>query len=141
MIRTACFVLLLALSLAVPLAAEAQVSVNVNVGPPPVIFAAPPRVVLVPQTPVYYAPDTSYNVFFYEGRYYSYHNGAWFLANGHGGPWALVPIEAVPRPVIGVPVRYYKIPPGQLKKMERAEHRERGEWRDCPPGHAKHGRC
>src|SRR5437016_12789890 len=61
------FVLLIATSLAIPLAADAQVSVNVNVGPPPVIFPAPPRVVLVPQTPVYYAPDTSYNVFFYQG--------------------------------------------------------------------------
>jgi prepilin-type processing-associated H-X9-DG protein len=55
--------------------AEAQVSVNINIGPPPVIFAAPPRVLVVPHTPVYYAPDTTYNVFFYEGRYYSFHNG------------------------------------------------------------------
>jgi hypothetical protein len=124
------FVMAAATLFALP--AEAQVSVNVNVGPPPVIFSAPPRVVVVPKTPVYYAPDTSYNVFVYEGRYYSFHNGAWFLATSHGGPWAFVPVEHVPRPVVAVPARYYKIPPGQAKKMG-LEH--------CPPGQAKKGRC
>jgi len=124
---------------------EAQVNVNVNLGPPPVIFAAPPRVVVVPQTPVYYAPDTSYNVFFYEGRYYSFHNGAWFLATSHAGPWAFVPVERVPRPVVLVPVRYYKIPPGQAKKMARFEReRERDGDRDDDRGrgrgHGKHDR-
>ena len=112
--------------------AEAQVSVNVNIGPPPVIFAAPPRVLVVPNTPVYYAPDTTYNVFFYEGRYYSFHNGAWFLAGSHGGPWAFVPPERVPRPVVMVPVRYYKIPPGQAKKMMAGDH-------DGHKGGEKHG--
>jgi hypothetical protein len=126
---------------------EAQVSMNVNIGPPPVIFAAPPRVVVVPQTAVYYAPDTSYNVFLYEGRYYSFHNGAWFLATSHGGPWAFVPVERVPRPVVLVPVRYYKIPPGQAKKMARFEReRERDGDRDDDRGrghgrgHGKHDR-
>jgi hypothetical protein len=112
--------------------AAAEVNVNINVGPPPVIFSAPPRVVVVPRTPVYYAPDTSYNVFVYGGRYFSFHEGNWFLAASHGGPWAFVPVEQVPRPLLAVPVRYYKIPPGHLKKMHR-DH--------CPPGQAKKGRC
>lgn len=125
------------------LPAEAQVSVKVNIGPPPVIFAAPPRVVVVPQTPVYYAPDTSYNVFFYDGRYYSFHNGAWFLARAHGGPWAFVPVEQVPRPVVLVPVRYYKIPPGHLKKMARDDDDDRpryGRGRGHGQGHHKKDR-
>jgi hypothetical protein len=130
---------------------EAQVSVNVNIGPPPVIFAAPPRVVVVPQTPVYYAPDTSYNVFVYEGRYYSFHNGAWFLATSYGGPWAFVPVEHVPRPVVLVPVRYYKIPPGQARKMarwdrdgdrdhDRNDDRDDDRGRGHGRGHGKHDR-
>ena len=131
------YVLLLATSLAMPLAAEAQVSVNVNVGPPPVIFPAPPRVVLVPQTPVYYAPDTSYNVFFYQGRYWSFHEGAWFLANSHGGPWAFVPVAQVPPPVLAVPVRYYRVPPGHAKHHGDGY----GHGKGCPPGLAKQGRC
>lgn len=140
--KRVCFALVIAASLVAPLAASAQVSVNVNVGPPPIIFASPPRVVVVPQTPVYYAPDTSYNIFFYEGRYYSFHEGAWFLASTHGGPWAFVPMAYVPRPVLAVPVRYYKIPPGQAKKLARGEDREHGRGPShCPPGQAKHGRC
>jgi hypothetical protein len=128
------------------LPAGAQVSVNVNIGPPPVIFAEPPRVVVIPRTPVYYAPDTSYNVFFYEGRYYSYHDGGWFLATSHRGPWAFVPVDRVPRPVVMVPARYYKIPPGHARKMARDRDRDddRGRGRGpkhCPPGHAKKGHC
>ena len=126
------------------LPAAAEVNVNVSIGPPPVIFAAPPRVVAIPQTPVYYAPDTSYNVFVYGGRYFSFHEGNWFMAPSHGGPWAFVPVEQVPRPVIGVPVRYYKIPPGHAKRWARDEDDERGPGRGhggCPPGLAKQGRC
>jgi hypothetical protein len=139
MIRTIGFVVLLATVLAIPLTAAAQVSVNINVGPPPVIFSKPPRVVLVPQTPVYYAPDTSYNVFFYDGRYYSFNDGAWFVAVSHGGPWAFVPVDHVPRPVLGVPVRYYKVPPGHAK--HHGEDRGHGHDKGCPPGQAKKGRC
>lgn len=128
------------------LPAQAQVNVNLNIGqPPPVIFAAPPRVVVVPKTPVYYAPDTSYNVFFYDGRYYSLHNGGWFLATSHRGPWAFVPVEQVPRPVVLVPARYYKIPPGQAKKMARFERDhdrddDRGRHHDREHGHRGHGK-
>ena len=121
------------------LPAGAQVSVNINVGPPPVIFASPPRVVVVPNTPVSYVPATSYNVFVYEGRYYSFHDGAWFLATSHGGPWAFLPVERVPRPILTVPVRYYKVPPGHAKRMEGP--RPGKGPHGCPPGLAKQGRC
>ena len=121
-------------------AAQAQVSVNINVLPPPVIFHAPPRVVVVPKTPVAYVPDTTYNVFVYEKRYYSFHDGAWFHAASHGGPWAFVPVERVPRPVLGVPVKYYKVPPGHARRVDDGPGHGKGP-RHCPPGHAKQGRC
>ena len=136
---------LLATLVATPLAAGAQVSVNINVPPPPVIFHAPPRVVAVPQTPVFYVPDTSYNVFFYDGRYYSFHDGAWFLAGSHGGPWAFVPVERVPRPVLAVPARYYKVPPRHAGRHDDdgpGHGRGHGHGgKGCPPGLAKQGRC
>ena len=134
------FVLLLATVLAIPLTAAAQVSVNVNVGPPPIIFPRPPRVVVVPQTPVYYVPDTSYNVFLYDHRYYSFHEGAWFLASSHGGPWVFVPAERVPPPLLRVPVRYYKVPPGHAKHHGEGHGHGHGH-KGCPPGLAKQGRC
>jgi hypothetical protein len=126
----------LAAVMASPVVAPAQVNVNVTIAPPPVIFPAPPRVVAIPKTPVAYVPDTTYNVFVYDNRYYSFHDGGWFVATGHRGPWIAIGLPQVPQPVIAVPVRYYRdpprgTPPGHAKK-------DRGH---CPPGLAKQGRC
>ena len=116
----------------VPLSAQAGVNVNINVGPPPpppIVVATPPRVVIVPGSPVQYAPDASVNLFVYGGRYYTFHEGAWFVGPRHNGPWAFIAVERVPAPVVAVPVKYYRVPPGPGK----APH--------CPPGQAKKGRC
>ncbi len=100
-------------------AAADNLSIGINIGssPPPVIVATPPRVVVVPGTPVYYAPGVDFNLFVYGGRYYSFHNGTWFAAAGHSGPWVVIANDKVPKPVLTVPMTYYKVPPGQAKKM------------------------
>jgi hypothetical protein len=115
-------------------AAEVNIGVNIGIPAPPVVLAPPP-VVLVPGTPVHHVPTANFNLFVYRSRYYSFHNGGWFVAAGPGAPWTPVAVEVVPPPVRGVPVKHYKIPPGQAKKMEAQE----GGW--CPPGQAKKGRC
>src|SRR5574337_2157760 len=98
----------------------ADVSVGINIGAPPpppaIVLPAPPPLVVVPGTPVYYAPSLSVNFFAYGGRYYSHHNGAWFMATTYNGPWSFVAVERVPQPVLAVPVAYYKVPPGHMKK-------------------------
>jgi hypothetical protein len=99
--------------------ADAEVNVGINVGvpiPPPVIVA-PPQVVVVPGTSVQYVPGVSFNLFVYGGGYYSFHHGAWFFAASHKGPWAVIAADRVPAPVLGVPHAYYRIPPGQAKKI------------------------
>ena len=96
---------------------------------PPVVVAAPPQLVVVPGSPVFYAPSASMNFFAYGGRYYTFHEGAWFVATTYGSPWVSIAPAKVPRPVLAVPVTYYKVPPGHEKKM------------GCPPGLAKQGRC
>lgn len=98
------------------------------VAPPPIVFAAPPALVLVPGSSVYYVPSANFNVFVFGGRYYSLHNGTWFMAPSHSGPWATVPPERVPHSVIAVPHAYYKIPPGHAKGMGAP---------GVPSGHAK----
>lgn len=109
----------------------------VVVAPPivvtPPVVATPPQLVVVPGSPVSYAPGVEMNLFSYGGRYYSFHHGGWFVAPKHGGPWAAVAPKRVPQPVLAVPVAYYKVPPGHAKKM--------GPGRGCPPGLAKQGRC
>jgi len=127
-------------------ALAAQVNVGVNIGipappPPPIVLAAPPRVVVVPNSPVSYAPSVDFNLFVYGGRYYTFHDGAWFYASRHSGPWTFIATERVPRPVIGVPVTYYKIPPGHAKKMGNPPGAPQSFGKGCPPGLAKQGRC
>ena len=102
---------------------------------PPVLIEAP-RLVIVPGTQVYTVPTATFNVFVFGGHYYSYHHGAWYHTARHGEPWRPVAVAAVPVQVRNVPVQHWKIPPGQEKKVERAERE-----RHCPPGLAKKGEC
>ena len=130
------------LSVATALATQVNVGVNIGVpAPPPIVLAAPPRVVVVPNSPVSYAPSVDFNLFVYGGRYYTFHDGAWFYASRHSGPWTFIATERVPRPVIGVPVTYYKIPPGHAKKMGHPPGAPQAVGKGCPPGLAKQGRC
>jgi len=132
-----------ALSVSSSLAGNVSVGVNIGVPPPPaIVLPAPPSVVVVPNSPVYYAPGVDFNLFMYGGRYYTFHNGSWFYATNHGGPWVFVAPERVPRPVAAVPAPYYKIPPGHAKRMGPPESPGYGPAAGgCPPGQAKKGRC
>jgi hypothetical protein len=97
--------------------ANAQdVKIDIGLGVPPIVLTAPPPLVVVPGTSAYYAPEVSANFFFYKGRYYTVVNDVWSMAPAYNGPWAVIQIGQVPAPVLAVPVEYYKIPPGHLKK-------------------------
>jgi hypothetical protein len=124
-VAVSCTALLL---LAVP--AHAEVNISINIGPPPVVLAAPPPLVAVPGTAVSYAPGVDFNLFVFGGRFYSLHGGVWFHASTVKGPWAMLAPERVPAPVLAVPVAYYKVPPGQAKKMDSG----------MPPGHTNSGK-
>ena len=130
MTETTLIALLLAGGLFSASPAHADVNVGINVAPPPVLaVASPPHLVAVPGSPVFYGPNANYNLFVYGGRYYSFHSGTWFFAASSGGSWSIIATERVPRPVLAVPATYYKIPPGQAKKM--------GAQAFVPPGQAK----
>ena len=138
--------LFVALSLAagalLPSAAPAGVNIDVNIGvpvpPPPVIVApTPPRVVVVPGSPVYYAPEGNVNLFVYGGRYYTFHEGHWFVGPKHNGPWTFVAVERVPAPVVAVPVKYYRAAPAPVPGPAAVPNAPA----HCPPGQAKKGRC
>lgn len=110
-----------ATGLSAAIAAGGDVNVGISVGvplpPPPFVVASPPPHVAVQGTAVYYVPSASFNLFVFGSRYYSFHSGVWFHAGNHNGPWAVIATARVPRAVLAVPVTYYKIPPGQAKKM------------------------
>jgi hypothetical protein len=138
MVKASSLIALSALTLALgagPAAAgDLKIGVNIGVAPPPIVLAPPPLVV-IPGTPVHHVPSASFNLFVHAGRYYSFHNGAWFVAAGHRAPWRAVAIEALPAPIRAVPAKHYRVPPGHAKKHAA----QQGGW--CPPGQAKKGRC
>ena len=93
--------------------------INISIGTP----APPPPVVVQPSAPAY----------FYDGRYYRYDNRAWSSSERHDGSWGPVAVQQVPRPVLGIPRAYKRMPPGHFAKV--------GPHPWCPPGQAKKGRC
>lgn len=99
----------------------AQAQVNVDIG---IHLGSPPPLVALPESPVMYAPSVNGNFFFYQGGYYVFRRGAWYMAPRHDGPWAVVAPEYVPRPLLSVPVRYYRVPPPEWRRWhaETAPH-------------------
>ncbi len=81
---------LLASLTAVPPAATAQVSVSVNIAlPPPVAFAAPPEVIVLPDTDdVYVIPDTDVDIFFWDGWWWRLWDGRWYRSHYYDRGWA-----------------------------------------------------
>lgn len=134
--------LLVAAAIAVLAEAPAQAdNVSIGVNTPSVSFGlnigAPPPLVAVPGLPVYHAPAVPHNYFVYGGYYYLLHQGAWFYSPYHNGPWSSLVIHQVPRPVLRVPVTYYKkVPPGHMKRGGRPEWAGHGHGKD--KGHHKH---
>ena len=120
----------------------AEVNVNINIGalppppPGPVVIAEPPRMVVVPRTEVYYAPSVSYDFFYYGGHYYTFHEGGWLWSASVQGPWWHVHLGNVPRPVLAVPIAYYKVRPVSWRR-----HRHHGPPPWAPAhGHRRNGK-
>ena len=78
-------------------AATAQVNVNVNIGaPPPVIVAAPPTMLFLPEPAVYVAVGVPYDIYFISGRYYYMRGDRWYWGPGYDGPWVYVVDSSLP---------------------------------------------
>lgn len=130
------FVLLLALE--GTQGARADVRVNINLGPPPIVVAEPPEVVLIPGSRVYFAPHPEIDIFFYNSYWWSPRGDRWYRARAYNGPWVVVERRFVPVPVFRIPRNYrviYErerpIPYGQWKKQwKHREREERQEWKE-----------
>ena len=67
----------------------AQVAINVNIPlPPPIVFNAPPDVVVLPDTPdVYACPGISVDLFFYSGWWWRLWDGRWYRSHYYDRGW------------------------------------------------------
>ena len=89
-----------------PSPGHARVSIDIGIH-----FPAPPPLIVVPGTPVMYAPEAPANYFYYAGRYYVFTGDTWYVSDGYNGPWFVVAPEFVPGAILAVPVGYYRVPP------------------------------
>ena len=82
--------------------------------PPRIEFAAPPRLVVVPETYVYVAPDVEEEIFFADGGWYRPWEGRWYRSRHYDAGW-----------------QYYRSTPSFYRHVPhgwRNDYRE-GHWR------------
>jgi hypothetical protein len=122
--------------------APAQVSIGINLPGVSIGINQPvyPDLVQVPGYPVYYAPGSPSNFFFYDGLYWVYQDNEWYSSQWYNGPWSGIQPYDVPVFLLRVPVRYYRQPPPYFGGWDRegpprwGEHwghdweRRRGGW-------------
>ena len=101
---------------------EVGVGININIGPPPITVAAPPAMVMVPQSQVYFVPSVSFDVFFHNGYWWSPRGDQWYRSQAYNGPWGVVDRRYVPQQVIHVPHDY-------RAKYEKEKHIPYGQWK------------
>jgi hypothetical protein len=113
--------------LAIVLVAPAHAQVQIDIG---IHLPAPPQLVVVPEVrAVQYVPSAPANLFLYDGQYWAFVNNGWHVSVRYNGPWIVVSPIFVPRPVLLVPVTYYRVPPGHWKQWHKhAPPRWGDEW-------------
>jgi len=77
----------LALVLVSPIPAMAKVNIGINISLPPIVFAGPPEVVVIPETDVYAVPDVSVDIFFYHGWWWRPWEGRWYRSRNYDSGW------------------------------------------------------
>jgi hypothetical protein len=107
---------LLALVLAAPRPTQAGVDVNVTIGlPPPIFFAEPPALIVLPESYVYVVPDVGVDIFFYDGWWWRPWQGHWYRSAYYDSGWAYYR---------SVPAFYVWVPSGW--RNDYRDHRWRG---------------
>ena len=111
--------LLLALIIVVSIPTMARAAVSVSIGlPPPIVFAAPPELIVLPETYVYVVPDVDVDIFFYNGWWWRPWEGRWYRSRNYNSGWAYY--QRVPSFYAGIPSGW---------RNDYRDHRWRGhQW-------------
>jgi hypothetical protein len=80
--------MLLALICVFPVPSTAGVNVSVGISLPPLVFSAPPEVVVIPNTYVYAVPDVGVDIFFYNGYWWRPWEGRWYRSRHYNSGWS-----------------------------------------------------
>jgi hypothetical protein len=71
----------------VPTMAGGDVGISISL-PPLIVFAAPPVLVVIPETYVYVVPDAREEIFFYNGWWWRPWEGRWYRSRHYDSGWA-----------------------------------------------------
>src|SRR4030043_52948 len=95
----------LALAIVVPIPIMAEVNIGVGISlPPPIVFQAPPDVIVLPDTnDVYVVPDVDVDIFFWNGWWWRPWEGRWYRSHYYNRGW---------RYYNNVPSFYFDVDPG-----------------------------
>ena len=95
--------LLLALVFVLPVPTMARVDVSVDISLPPIVFAAPPALIVLPGTYIYVVPDYDEDIFFYDGWWWRSWEGRWYRSHYYNRGWSYYR---------NVPSFYFDVDPG-----------------------------
>jgi hypothetical protein len=72
----------------IPCLAQAQVDIRISIPlPPPIVFSAPPVMVVLPETEVYVVPEFDQDLFFYGGFWWRLWHGRWYRSLFYDSGW------------------------------------------------------
>lgn len=120
--------LLFSLMLAAPVRSEAGFRFAISVPLPRIMIVASPSLMVIPGTAVYYAPQVSADLFFFDGYWYRPYQGGWYIAAGYGGPWYHVAPRRVPTALLRMPHHYRRIEPRHDRSTLREALETRGAY-------------
>lgn len=131
----------------------ADIDLHIGIGvPAPIVFAAPPEVVVIPGTYVYVAPGIAEDIFFFDGYWWRPWHGHWYRSRRYDGGW--IYYKTPPAAVVGIPSNWREeyrehrwggydwdhrpIPYHEFernwKRWEADKHWEKPEYRQVVPG-------
>ncbi|HDL52986.1 MAG TPA: hypothetical protein ENH32_03340 [Proteobacteria bacterium] len=101
---------------------------------PVVVVAEPAFMAFIPGLQIYFVPDISAEIFFYDGRWYNHIGARWYWGISYRGPWNFAEVRVVPAPLRKLPRDYrtrfrsgrYRVP---------YEHWKERAWETPPPDH------
>lgn len=119
-------VILFAAAMVSPDAVMARVDVSIGISlPPPLVFPAPPHVVVLPDTNfVYVVPDIDIELYFWSGWWWRPWNGRWYRSRYYDRGWVYYG---------GIPRFYFDVDPGWRRYYrERVWYGYRWDYKPIP---------
>ncbi len=113
--------MLLALVIVSPVPTMAAIDIRIGIPlPPPILFPAPPQVIVIPDTDdVYVVPEIDVDIFFWNGWWWRLWEGRWYRSRYHNRGWGYYD---------SVPSFYFDVDPGWRRYYR--DHRWRGHpWK------------